>query len=270
MDKVPGRGGPIALIVIGALLMIGAPIIGVLVGTFSAVGNMDPSNLSNTQYVANGGSVTLSSADEWMILSSSGQTSTSYSCTVEDDGGSSVPVDLYAGMIPTFTTQSAGTYTISCTLADSQLMVGPASIVTGVVDNLGGIAGWVIGGFAVGFVAFVLLIVGIIWLVKVNKKRREAAALGGGYGGQPPYGQSPYGAAPQGPQYGQQPPYGQAPPQYGQNHGQQPYGQQPPQYGEYTQSPQQPPQSSPYGGTSQEPPRYGERIDPYHPPADDK
>ncbi|SNU01468.1 hypothetical protein SAMN06298212_11153 [Ruaniaceae bacterium KH17] len=262
MNNQPGRGGPIATIVISALLMIIAPIVGLLAGALNAFGGMDTSSFENTQMVSNGGTVTLTTADEWMIMPSDGDVEgAGYDCSVIDDSGSAVPTGSIYEVIPTFSSTAGGSYTIDCNVQDASLMIAPSSMISGLTDNLGGAAGWMIGGFVLGFLGLIGVIVGIIWLVKVNKKRREA--LTGGYGGQPPYGQAPYGAAPYGP-YGQAP-YGQQPYQQPQS----PYGQQPPQ--QYGQAPQygetvQPPQ---YGETVQ-PPQYGERIDPYQPPTEEK
>lgn len=276
MNNQPGRGGPVTLIVVGALAMIMGPIIGLVMTAFSAFDSIDISNPSQYQSTMNGGTVTIQSADQWAILpeNTDALSDLSLSCDVTDSGGSELSMSSNNG-IPLFTTPSAGDYTIDCTGVSGSLLIVPASLIDSLMNNIGGIAGWLIGGFAVGFIGFVALIIGIVWLVGVNRKRREAASAQGPYGGygggQPPYGGAPYGGqAPYGSQqspYGQQPQYGQQPPQ-GQSYGENPQYGESPRYGENPPSNGQ--QSPQYGQSPAEPPRYGERIDPYRPPEENK
>lgn len=67
MNNQPSRGGPIALIVIGILAMIGAPIIGFIAAAMSMLGGLDIDQLSNAQTVRNGETVAISGAGTWLI-----------------------------------------------------------------------------------------------------------------------------------------------------------------------------------------------------------
>lgn len=240
---LPSRTGPITTIVIGVLAMILGPLIGVIISVSGVVSNLDIEDLSNSaQTVPNGATVTLG-AGEWMVIPEGA--GGSYGCDIGGPG--QISTRTMEGIV-VFTTTQSGQFTIDCGVSGSLVLTSAADI-EGLIDAAPGFAGAFLGGMAVGFIGFVLLVVGIIWLVRVNQRRRatQMGSWGGGFGG----GYQQPGYQPQGYQQpGYQPPApGSYPPPA-------PGSAQPPAW------PAQP--SDPWTGQPQ-PPRYGERIDPNEP-----
>src|SRR5690606_8083663 len=98
-------------------------------------------------------------------------------CEVTDPAGRLVPTSPATlgfddtAMGATFRTGDAGTYTVECDLpsdVSSTLTVAPPIVASDVV----GAVVAVLVGVVVGFVPFVTLVIGIIWLVRVNKRIR--------------------------------------------------------------------------------------------------
>jgi len=258
MNPQPSRVGPVVTIVVSALAMVFGPIIGMVVMAGVALNSMDPSYFEDAQVVSNGASVQISNTGDYAIVPGGESTQvTGAVCTVTDSNGADIPTRTVQ-TVPVFTADSSGQYTISCDTSDTTVVVIPAGMITQLVDNASGLmVPFVIGGI-VGFLGLVGLIVGIVWLVKVNGRRRQLQQSSPGYG-------MPY-------QQGYQQPWqqqGYQQPTYGQPYGQQSYPQ-----------PSTPPGSTPQAGTAptsstqnQAPPKYGERIypptqTPSEPPAD--
>ena len=178
----PKRTGAVITLVLGVILMLGAPIAGFAIAIASATDSFSDIAIDGAQ-LNNGGSVELpANVDRMAIFEASNITPGAVSCDVTDPGGRSLPVsdtaDIFGSQdVPlpgiTFRTTSAGSYTISCDLPSN---VNQSIIVTPPLDFdsllSGGMA--VLIGLAVGFLGFVMMIIGIIWLVRVNKRIRTA------------------------------------------------------------------------------------------------
>lgn len=177
----PKRTGPIAMIVIGALLMILGPVIGFVVAASAGAGTFtDIANDGAT--ISNGGTVSLPAGAERVIYIDTADPTASFSCEVIDPAGQPVSTrgasgegEEFAGdsLLPgvEFTATEAGDYTVSCDLpagAQDTLLIAPPLDLGGLVGA--GLA--VLIGFGAGFLGFILLIIGIIWLVRVNKRAR--------------------------------------------------------------------------------------------------
>lgn len=262
--NMPSRTGPVVLIVLGALAMILGPIIGIIAGVSGILGSLNLEDYADAQQVTNGSAASLSGNAEFLVAPSSG--TTGYSCDVTGPGGQAVDTTSRDGII-TFFTDEAGPYTITCDPSGGTLVILPAGDVDELISSAPGAATAMIVGFVAGFVGLVALVVGIIWLVRVNKDRKTATFGGGyppggygqgGYQGGQPGGQQQWGSGPY-----QTPPAGQA-------------GQQPWTGGQYVPPPagQAPPSSPPWQGggaptygaqSPTDPPRYGERIEPQDP-----
>lgn len=284
--NLPSRTGPVATIVVGVLAMMLGPLIGFLVGVGGLLSNLDLEDLTNAQQISNGSSANLPANSEWMVIP---QNPTSgYSCDVSGPGGD-VAVASREGIV-FFTTDAAGDYAISCQGGSGMLTVFPATDLDSLIEGAPSAATSLVVGFVVGFLGLVATIVGIIWLVRVNRDRQQMQFGGpggygpGGYGGQGGYGGpggpgGPGGYGPGGPGgYGPGGPGGYGGPGAGQAG--YPYGGSgtPGSWGGYPQpgsgAPTPPPATPPapwgqpggepprYGQNPTEPPRYGERIDP--------
>jgi len=173
----PRRTGPILMIVIAALAMIAAPIVGFVAAVGSAgdaIGGLD-----NAVAITNGGSAQLpGDAERVVYFQDTDIDGAGVTCVVTDPGGQEVATSPYTFGVEgadtggiSFTTGGGGAYTVECDLpadAGSQLLVAPPLDVSTLASA--GVAFLV--GLAVGFVAFVVLIIGIVWLVRVNRRAR--------------------------------------------------------------------------------------------------
>lgn len=259
--NLPSRTGPVILIVAGAIAMILGPIIGVVMSVSTLMGSVDWQDFANSQQISNGSSVDLPAGSEWTVVPEN--VSQGYSCDVTREGNELVDTGSREGIV-FFTAEEAGSYTIACDPAGGTLVLMPGENLDELIANAPGAFSPVAVGFLVGFLGFISLVVGIIWLVRVNRDRRAAGGGGGypppgGYGGYGPggYGPGNYG---QGPQPGD--PYAPTSPgpQWQQPPGQQPWGQPPPGGQQDPWKPQ-----PRYGQNPTDPPRYGERINPQDP-----
>lgn len=262
---IPSRTGPVLSIVLGALMLVFGFLGGLIAAGMSVIGNMD---LSSFQEVSDGGTISLNQGDRVFVTT---QNQADLSCNLDASGTAASVSDIQGLKI--YEAPSAGEYSINCG-TDGSLVVGPASAIEEIANNPGALGTPILIGLLVSLAGLVLLIVGIVWLLRVNRRRREAIAqmqgmqggFGGGYGGpQAGYGQPQPGYGQPQPGYGQQPGYEQQP-----GYGQQPdYVEQRPVSGD-TSDPFATPQDQPRYGenppstppTNDEPPRYGERIDP--------
>ncbi|MDO4258133.1 MAG: hypothetical protein Q4C87_01285 [Actinomycetaceae bacterium] len=168
-QPLPGRGKSIAMIVIG-LLMIPASIVifigGSIASAFGASGGIQVS------VVDNGGTVTVPDNAVVSVSDGSGQAT---ECALS--GPADVPLpETTAGGNRAFQAQGvpAGDYTVTC---DAGQQLGYTAIAN--ADQIdpdavrGGLGTTLIISSVVGLLGLVLLIVGIVLLVKTNKKRRE-------------------------------------------------------------------------------------------------
>ena len=179
--------------------------------------------LTNTQPVAIGTSTTLSSSTEFAAIA----TTSSATCTVQDDSGSSVSLDSP----PTgsdftldvngqtyevrywFDAQEGTSYEVSCSdeisgATGGEYIVGSVPSLTGLVTG----ASAVIAGFVLFLLGVIFLIVGLVKRSRWKKNRGDSASFGGPTPGAPPA-PGGYGAPPPAPGgYGGPPPMPGAPP----------------------------------------------------------
>ena len=175
----PKRTGPVVMIVLSALAMIGAPIIGILIGIGSVVDSA--AGITDGAPVTNGGSVDLpANTDRVIYFAATSVDAGSVDCTVTGPNGQTLSTypDTFGMDLPDdsavgvgFRTATAGAHTIDCDLpagVNTAMSVGPPLD----AGNFTGAGVAVLVGFAVGFLGLVLLIIGIVWLVRVNKRIR--------------------------------------------------------------------------------------------------
>lgn|SRR5690625_2383734 len=175
----PKRTGPVVMIVLSALAMIGAPIIGILIAVASVVDSA--AGITDGASITNGGSVDLpADAERVIYFASSSIDIGAVDCTVTGPNGQTLSTypDTFGMDLPDdsavgvgFRTAAAGAHTIDCDLpsgVSSTMTVGPPLD----AGNFMGAGVSVLVGFAVGFLGLVLLIIGIVWLVRVNKRIR--------------------------------------------------------------------------------------------------
>ena len=167
------------MIVLSALAMIGAPIIGILIAVASVVDSA--AGITDGASITNGGSVDLpADAERVIYFASSSIDIGAVDCTVTGPNGQTLSTypDTFGMDLPDdsavgvgFRTAAAGAHTIDCDLpsgVSSTMTVGPPLD----AGNFMGAGVSVLVGFAVGFLGLVLLIIGIVWLVRVNKRIR--------------------------------------------------------------------------------------------------
>ncbi|MDX5319306.1 MAG: hypothetical protein LPK38_08195, partial [Actinomycetes bacterium] len=174
--NLPSRTGPVILIVAGALAMILGPIIGIIMSFSSLLGTVDWQNFANARQINNGGSAELVADSEWMVVPEN--VVQGYSCDVTGVSGEFVDTRSREGFV-IFDSTQAGQYQITCEPAGGTLVVMPAGNFDQLIENAPGAFSSVAVGFLVGFIGLIALIVGIIWLVRVNRDRRSVG--GGGY-----------------------------------------------------------------------------------------
>lgn len=249
------RGGPVATMIIGGLMMFLAPIIGIMISAFSVMGILQDTDFGPHSVVSNPGTTATLQPGEWVVIGSGGN-SVNTDCSVTTSAGEPVPLSTTHGVVSYFTSTQPDSYSVSCESGSDVLVVEKA-----VFDDLvsGGFTGVVLPaglGMLLGLVGLVMLIVGIVWFVAAGRRARANA---GGYGGYPG-GPGGYGGYPQQSGYGQPGGYGQAG-----SYGQGGYGQAGPgqqggynSYGAY--GGQQNPQNPRYGQRREDPPQYGERL----------
>lgn len=169
IQELPGRGLPIALIIIGIILMIVvAPIAGfagVLPKVISTVEN------SESLYYNPGDTVTIDESGSFSIISQDGQTIPN--CELTGDGGtySFEPQNIEGQSLGFVAQVPAGQYTLECDETPSAPFMGLGGEVFGSATQ-GLIHGFIIAS-VVGVIGLIVLIWGIVKLVKVNRKRRE-------------------------------------------------------------------------------------------------
>ncbi|WP_371152843.1 hypothetical protein [Buchananella felis] len=162
---VPKRTGPVTMLVLSIVGLIVAPII-MVVGVMVPL--MDIATTAVT--VDSGGQVHLTAGDKMITPAlAAGNTPNSESliasCTLVGDNGSTVFATRISGMgdLPIYTVPADGNYLVDCPYPQVSIMKAIN------LDALGEFVAPVIIGMVVGFVAFVCLIISIVWLVKRNK-----------------------------------------------------------------------------------------------------
>lgn len=171
--KLPGRGGPIALIIIGILTSL---IIAPLAFFGGILGGMDiGSMVDNVKPIASGATVSVDESGALMVSAQSGELT---SCSLEGAGGTR-QMELVSSN--TFFTENIaqGDYVVECVGSGSSNLVVISGLNADTLANAGisGLA-W---GTGIGILGLLLAIGGIVWLVIVNRKRRQIQAGARGY-----------------------------------------------------------------------------------------
>lgn len=180
--RPPRRTGPVWTIVLGALFLIGGPVGGMVVSVVMALGGAGGiADLGDTQTVANGGTVQLQAGAERAVFvdAAGGER---MACDITGPDGQPVAVSEYSIGVDEgstvltgveFRTDEAGDYTVECDVpagSSGPLMVAEPFSLDGVMGA--GIV--IVVGLLVGLGGLVALIIGIIWLVRVNRRIRDA------------------------------------------------------------------------------------------------
>ena len=158
MPKLPGRGGAIATLVCGVVLMIViAPI--VFFATMIAGGA-----------TANGSVVTVTADGDFTVMASS---SKDPACSLVGADNKSYKLEPYAGSGNTYVASGvpAGSYQLKCDGIASTEKINAFNASPEVIAKV--FAMPFLWGTIVGVVGLIVLIVGIVLLVKVNGKRRR-------------------------------------------------------------------------------------------------
>lgn len=153
-QKLPGRGGAIATLVIGLITMFIIAPIALFIGAITgAVSGID----SESVHVGTAGTVSVTVVSETPDL---------VHCEITD-GANHYPLILDGNGLFSAEGVPAGVYDVGCDGLGPQDVVIPLTddIITGALTGIG-------ISLIIGLVGLVLTIIGIVWLVKVNKRRR--------------------------------------------------------------------------------------------------
>lgn len=180
MGPKPKRTAAVVTLVVGIVLLIGGPVVGFAIAASSIGGFANA--VQDSDYVPNGSSVTLPAGTERAVYLEDFDQYDGLDCVIIDPDGSSIAstdayIELFGTRTPLggaeFTTTSAGEYAIDCEIpsgAGSWLLVMEPIEFDGFFSA--GLA--VIVGLGVAFIGLIVLIVGIVLLVKANKRIRQA------------------------------------------------------------------------------------------------
>ena len=169
LKELPGRGGSVAMIVVGVVLMlIVAPVVFFVVLAIGATNLYDSSNIP---IYSNGDTVTISDSGTFTLLFD--EATEAPMCTLRGDGGdyemtaisSSGQEVAFVDSVP------AGEYQLDCENVEGRQMIGMDGAIFGDLAAKAGPA--LIISAVIGIVGLVLLIWGIVKLVKVNRERRN-------------------------------------------------------------------------------------------------
>lgn len=176
----PSRTGAVVTLVLGILVMIGGPVIGFAV-MMNSIGSIVDSAVDG-QSITNDSTVTLDANTSYGVyLGSSADAADTLDCTITGPSGANLPtsqasIEIFGTAVDypgvEFTTQESGEHLISCT---ANVPVNSLTV-SSPIDFDGLLSGtvWLLAGLAIGFVGFVVMIVGIILLVRANRRIREA------------------------------------------------------------------------------------------------
>lgn len=202
-QELPSRAGSIWTLVIGLVLMIIVPLVTLFAFVVNAATGIVDSD--KTVYLSNGDTFELDRTESLVVVQMSG--SSLESCEFVNESGSSYSITYDDSFSAYYTHNlSAGTYTLEC-------VSNPGSIAVMTEDNVADTGFAVVKGLLIavglGLVGLIVTIVGIVKLVLVNGRIRNAKlrsqmyyGQGGGYGsapggggdfpGNPGYGATPY------------------------------------------------------------------------------
>ena len=187
---IKGKKGPLALIIVGVVLLVAAA--AVLVGSVVSVAQVS----STLSQIPSGSAVAaeLRTGSVYGIYSSSLPAA---QCTVADPDGVEVPlIEVHSSievndhkLLSTFIPTVSGSYTIACTASGNEpIFLGEATN----AQEIGRMAVGAVGSVLGGFLGAGLLIGGLVWLlVRRSRNRRilQAQAMGPAYS-RPGYPQS--------------------------------------------------------------------------------
>lgn len=175
----PSRAGAIVTLVIGAVLTISGPILGILIGSFALV----PQALGlaeNTAHVAPTATIDLDAGESVFLLTKvADRKAIAHSdCAAEAGDGTAATVSYEpASALNTLahgtryesfarvTADEPGTYTVSCDTSVDVITAPPFEF----GSFLGPLGWWSAGGLLVSLVGIVLVIIGIVRLTRTPK-----------------------------------------------------------------------------------------------------
>lgn len=163
-QPLPSRVGPILTIIGGIIIALIVAPIAMIVGV---VGGLDVLQLAESaQPVSSGSTVTVDSSGSYLVLTQSGDVS---GCRLDKDG-ESISMSFESGTGFYASGLDAGQYTLTCQGSGASDLMGMTGVSMEKMTNAGlsGLA-W---GTGVGILGIVVSIIGIVWLVKVNGRRR--------------------------------------------------------------------------------------------------
>lgn len=175
--KLPGRGFPITLIVLGAVVtLLIAPIVAAVGAVSSFLSGVDPAVFDETKQVAaspNPSTLEVEGQSAILVILTD-PSETDAQCTVTDPNGELVKQasaqTQNSTRILSYDGAQAGSYRVECVRADG----APATSMHVSVVDLGAIGkGTLIPAVVTVVIGLGMLIGGIVWLVVRNKRRRE-------------------------------------------------------------------------------------------------
>lgn len=170
---LPGRGGPIASIVIGIVVALLIAPISLFLGVLGGL-NIDSMMKSMTE-VTSGQTVTVDRSGAYLVAT---QSTDVYSCSLTGAGGEHAMESVGTGSFFASNLQP-GDYALACRGEGPMRLMGLTGLSADQVTNAGlaGLA-W---GTSIGLLGVILSIIGIVWLVRVNRRRNAIRRGAPGY-----------------------------------------------------------------------------------------
>lgn len=168
LQPLPSRAWAIVLVVVGALTATVLAFGVFLAVLLSGAGFQDL--VANAASVTSGSTVTVDQSGSYLVSATGGE---SISCTLEGSDGTTHALDEATGNSSVVLGMGipAGRYTLDCTGEGTGQMVGMTGVDASALTAAG--ARSLVWGTVVGVIGVVLTIVGVVWLVRVNRRRRE-------------------------------------------------------------------------------------------------
>ncbi|MGO3797041.1 MAG: hypothetical protein ACTJGR_07985 [Pauljensenia sp.] len=168
VQPLPSRAWAIVLIVVGALTATVLAFGVFLTVLLAGAGFQDL--VSSASAVTSGSTVTVDQSGSYLVSATGGE---AISCTLEGSDGSTHALGETTGNSSVVLGMGipAGDYTLECTGADTGQLVGMTGVDASTLTSAGTRS--FLWGTVVGVLGIALTIGGIIWLVKVNRRRRE-------------------------------------------------------------------------------------------------
>ncbi|WP_115726629.1 hypothetical protein [Actinomyces culturomici] len=162
---LPGRVGPI-------LTMIGGVVVALIIAPVAlflgVLGGMNIGSLiESMDQVSSGSTVTVDSSGSYLVATESTNV---YSCSLDGAGGVHQMEGVGKGTFYSSNLEP-GSYTLTCEGEGTSQLYGITGLSADSITKAG--MSGLIWGTVVGLLGVVLFIVGIVWLVRVNRKRQE-------------------------------------------------------------------------------------------------